>query len=429
MDPHAWPLVEYDRCEDNYAVVPFIAEFFSAITGVVLMAGGGLALFTSRYSDDLLDLVSATLAMNGVFSFLSHATLLRFFGRADALSINMGIFLYAKCMMLATCPTIARRPMLRGMVDLFVVCMMCTAVAWSKDAIPPAIFSSVDASTMFILACCPTLLVGMIVLAYGRGSWHMGRPKRVFLRAQVSAVLGTCAWVIDGVEGIFPCPSPISLHCIWHVFVAHAVLSWTAFLKFHRGLFLGFRVELRGRWWCPYTVWLEPICEPERHPIVRHAASPKKAAQFGGRRNTYLAAKFHRPTGRKTIAQVWRGESFYRPHGLLRKTAGGDMRQHVRRRGIVAKTSDAPPDDSEAASSETCSSPGASYPCSNLAVASTSGLAAGRVRFEQAERMRLPLDKMKEEASTEACTRVDLGHTSAACIIAEKRDQRGAWVV
>ena len=87
-----------------------------------------------------------------------------------------------------------------------------------------------------------------------------------------------------------------------------------AFLKYHRGLFFGFRVEIRGYWWCPYTVWLEPE-NPLTNPIIRHSmgirASTKRA-----RRNTYLAPKVSRPP--LSVKQAWRGESFY-PGALARR--------------------------------------------------------------------------------------------------------------
>ena len=94
MDVGSWPLVERDKCEANYVVIPFIAEFFSTLTGAFIIAAGVVPLVTSCYSDELLDLVSAFVALNGVFSMLSHATLMRIFGRADTLSINLGSLLF-----------------------------------------------------------------------------------------------------------------------------------------------------------------------------------------------------------------------------------------------------------------------------------------------------------------------------------------------
>ena len=62
----------------------------------MIIAAGLIPLFTSRHSDQLVDLISATVALNGVFSALSHSTLLTIFGRADMLSINLAVLLYIK---------------------------------------------------------------------------------------------------------------------------------------------------------------------------------------------------------------------------------------------------------------------------------------------------------------------------------------------
>lgn len=101
----------------------------------------------------------------------------------------------------------------------------------------------------------------------------------------------------------------------------------SALLKYHRGVFFGFRVEIKGWWWCPYTVWHPPET-PDENPIVRHASKPKMLpagadpdSRLNARRNTCLAQKLARPalritdrtTGRSGIKQLWRGESFYSP--------------------------------------------------------------------------------------------------------------------
>ena len=104
-----WPLA-IDRCEDNYVVVPWVAEFFSTLSALPIILCGLLPLFTSTYSDDLLDVASALVVLNGVTSALSHATLLRVVGRADELSIYLGTLLYLKALVLAHSPHIHVEP-------------------------------------------------------------------------------------------------------------------------------------------------------------------------------------------------------------------------------------------------------------------------------------------------------------------------------
>lgn len=318
MDPAAWPLVLSDKCEANFVVLPFIAEFFSALSAVAIAAAGLLSLFSSRYSDDLLDIVSALTAMNGVFSVLAHSTLLRIFGRADTLSINLGLLLYTRCILHAVFPTMARRPVVRGILDLLIVTIILFAVSWTTGSVPTTVSERFDASIVAMVGCVPEATVAMLALAYGRATWHNGPVKRVCLRGQLFFAVGTVFWLVEETGGLSPwCPMFFSFHPLWHTLSGLGLLSITAFLKYHRGNFYGFRVELRGYWWCPYTVWLEPTDEPERHPVVRHTASQQQAARTG-RRNTYLEAQIARPA-KKRMAQLWRGQSFYKTDAPFRR--------------------------------------------------------------------------------------------------------------
>ena len=105
----AWPTVVYDRCEANYAMVPGIAEFWSSVTGLAIVAAGLLPLLTSEYSDDLLDVVNAFITLNGVAATLAHGTLLRVVGQADALSINLGVLLFVKALVMAHSPRMTQQ--------------------------------------------------------------------------------------------------------------------------------------------------------------------------------------------------------------------------------------------------------------------------------------------------------------------------------
>lgn len=180
---------------------------------------------------------------------------------------------------------------------------------------------AIDVSTLALLPCSAVALFGMLSLAYGHATWHLGLVKRVFLRGQLIFFVGAACWASEE-TGMLPCPMRFSLHPIWHVCVAHTLMAWSAFLKYHRGHFFGFKVEIRGQWWCPYAVWLAPD-DPMSNPIIRHAAiiDCPAAAGRGGRRNTYLLPKLPRPamhnirrlSGLGALKQVWRGESFFDP--------------------------------------------------------------------------------------------------------------------
>jgi len=180
-------------------------------------------------------------------------------------------------------------------------------------------WARLDMNTIIMGAVTVCWLNGMLMLSYGKATWHLGRLKRLFISATIMIAVGFAVWQLE--EGTFlsawPCPVPISLHTLWHVCAAYSLLAWTAFLKYHRGMFFGFRVELKGRWWCPYVTWSEPL-DGSNNPMVRHSSS-HKSARRAGRRNSYITEKAQRPSTAsiQNIKMAWRGESFFRGQSTI----------------------------------------------------------------------------------------------------------------
>ena len=104
-----WPPAG-DKCEANYAVVPFVAEFWSTLTAVAFVPAGLLMLLSSTYSDETLDLTAALVVINGLTSILAHGTLLRIFGQADQLSIFLIALLFLNGAFVAHSPSLYRQP-------------------------------------------------------------------------------------------------------------------------------------------------------------------------------------------------------------------------------------------------------------------------------------------------------------------------------
>lgn len=155
-------------------------------------------------------------------------------------------------------------------LSLLLVLLMLVGFTWTKYNIPKAL-AAVDP----ILVTGPGSGVVMIIvwakLMTNDATWHLGRLKRTIIRGFFALLLATTFWVLEE-AGVLPCPSVLTLHPLWHIFSAHALLCMTSFCKYHRGRLFGFKVELRGHWLCPYTVWLEPEYT-DRNPIVRHTSS------------------------------------------------------------------------------------------------------------------------------------------------------------
>ena len=321
----AWPLVAKDRCEANYVLVPGIAEFWNALSGILIAASGLFSLCTSKYSDEVLDLVSAIVVVNGVSATLSHATLLRFFGQIDALTITLGLLLYTKVSVLAHYPQLNTSPSGRAALNLLVMTAIFVAIGWNPANVPASLANQFDIPLIgFLPVSCVIAFISMLILAYGRNTWHMGLAKRTLIRGVLVCLVGVACWVVEE-AGLMPCPSMFTLHPVWHITMAYALVAWSAFLKYHRGMFYGFKVEIKGYWWCPYTVWTEPEegALADSHPVVNHSRGlrsgsidKKTGRRKDGRRNTYLAPKLQRPnlgiSRFSAIAQVWRGHSFYR---------------------------------------------------------------------------------------------------------------------
>ena len=105
-----WPLSSTDRCESNGVIVPYVSEFFSSITALVIMITGLVPLVKSKYPDELVDLANAMMVINGAASALAHGSALRIFGQADAFSIHISVLLFLKGLIMADCPVLYQAP-------------------------------------------------------------------------------------------------------------------------------------------------------------------------------------------------------------------------------------------------------------------------------------------------------------------------------
>ena len=319
-DESGWPPALRVYCEKPGSVIPGVAEFFNALTALALVAAGFLSMLTSPYTDELADLSGAALAINGIFSFLVHAFPIRFFGTLDHISIMFMSLLYLKSLLMAYFPVLYRAPVKHTVVNMILVLTILVACVWNEYNVPKN------------LVFDPVLVTGpVLVLVFGRiwfklmhskATWHVGRLKRVVLGGVISFVLSVTCWMIEE-GGYLPCPTTFTLHPLWHLLSAHALLSWTCFAKYHRGRFFGFDVQIKGRWWCPYVCWTKPDGRSASdNPIIRHSQPDRGDS---GRRNSYVTAQYHKRPKQlsssrsssglsersQRIKTVWRGGSFF----------------------------------------------------------------------------------------------------------------------
>ena len=197
---------------------------------------------------------------------------------------------------------------------------MLLIIAWEPCSIASS-WQTLDLSILGLIPCFVVSVAIMVSFSCSNAGWHNGPLKRLYLRGTFIFIFGFCLWLLEELGYLFACPAPFSLHSIWHITSAHGLMAWSAFLKYHRGRFFGFRVQLRGWWWCPYTIWLLPD-KPEENPIIRHSqastgfAPQEKPDRATVRRNTYCSAAV---TLRQSACQarkydvraLWRGASFH----------------------------------------------------------------------------------------------------------------------
>ena len=72
-----WPRVLVPRCEAQFAVTPYIAEFFSTTTALLFVYLGLVQLLCSGHSDEVVDLAASVFVLNGASAALSHGTQVR----------------------------------------------------------------------------------------------------------------------------------------------------------------------------------------------------------------------------------------------------------------------------------------------------------------------------------------------------------------
>ena len=156
------------------------------------------------------------------------------------------------------------------LISLALILVMLVGFTWNKYNIPRAL-ATVDPVLVTGPGAGVILTVVWAKLMTNDATWHLGKLKRTIIRGFFALALATTFWVLEE-SGVTPCPSVLTLHPLWHIFSAHALVCMTCFCKYHRGRLFGFKVELRGHWLCPYTVWLEPE-SVDRNPIARHTSS------------------------------------------------------------------------------------------------------------------------------------------------------------
>ena len=96
---------------------------------------------------------------------------------------------------------------------------------WNEEHVPQAMLVDPVVVTGPIILLILTYLWGKLMCA--DSSWHVGQLKRVILRAFVAFILACLCWFAEEL-GFTPCPSAFTLHWLWHVLSAYALLGWCA---------------------------------------------------------------------------------------------------------------------------------------------------------------------------------------------------------
>ena len=237
-----WPRALVPRCEETFVIVPYVAEFFSTISALVFIWLGLVQLLCSGHSDEVVDLAASVFVLNGFSAFMSHGTNWRFFGQMDSITINVMALWFTYAVLQAYFPSLARRKIARTVILCTMMTLMVTTMVWNGHSVPHPWDWGWHSRIVVIVGVLNILF--FFLLNYHASKWHFGRIKRMLLLGTALMIVAVTMWFVE--EAGLQCGAdgktyPISLHFLWHLFVAMGLNMWTCVVKFHRGTFYNVR--------------------------------------------------------------------------------------------------------------------------------------------------------------------------------------------
>ena len=171
-------------------------------------------------------------------------------------------------------------------------------------------------------------IIAFLLISYSRGHWHEGELKRMLLIGTGLMLAGVMFWIVEprlpqcrpGSEE----PMVFSLHPLWHICVALGLNMWTCVCKFHRGVFYGFEVEVRGHVLFPRVIWTPRVDDA-------HGGTRRRLAQHRTRSGRPPAAAAAAEGGDALVS------SAVAPHSFGDDTRGGHGGGRSSMRSLIAR--------------------------------------------------------------------------------------------
>ena len=215
------PTSTIDWCEQNYAVTPYVAEFFNTLSSLAMVIAGVLGA-RRRSLDGRVRVAFGLLVLVGLGSIAFHGTLRRQLQMLDELPM-LYLVTWLVWLLVETGP----RPRLGRWFPAALVAyvlLATVAAAFTGGGVQFYAFHvSFGALELFCL---------------GRVSWLAFRPENAPVRRQFFAGIGAYAlglglWFVDLLDCSHLVPNP-QLHAWWHVLVSVGFFLLLGVVSFDR---------------------------------------------------------------------------------------------------------------------------------------------------------------------------------------------------
>lgn len=230
---------DYDWCESNYVILPFVAEFFNTVSSIPVLLSGLLFLRRTlqyRYGN-FFTAASIGVAIIGLGSMAFHGTLLRWAQVLDELPMLWSslTFLYISCILssppakngiprpmlaaaLAVVGSISTVCYFSGGFIYFIIAYSCTIAGIVFTTVAditgrPA--GAVRSTAAFWAACAVAFYVG--------GSLLLWIPEQIF-----------CGNRLETSKKSLLLHLPIPLHAFFHLTSAAGPLCWLTYASYSR---------------------------------------------------------------------------------------------------------------------------------------------------------------------------------------------------
>ena len=215
------PTSTIDWCEQNYAVTPYVAEFFNTVSSLAMLVAGVLGA-GRRSTDGWVRVAFGFLVLVGLGSIAFHGTLRRELQMLDELPM-LYLVTWLVWLLVETGPTPRFGRWFPALLVAYVLVATAAAAFTGGRVQFFAFHVTFGALELFCL---------------GRVTWLALQPanapvRRQFLAGIAAYALGLGLWFVDLLDCAHLVPNP-QLHAWWHVLVSAGFFLLLGVVSFDR---------------------------------------------------------------------------------------------------------------------------------------------------------------------------------------------------